>query len=126
MGALKPLRFPRVWLGLWCAAIAVIITVCMIPPPPLALPQNSDKVEHFLAFFLLAAGAVQIFRTRAAVCWAGVGLIALGIGIELAQGAFTTNRMADPMDALADSIGVLAGLAVGLTPLRDLLLRLRG
>jgi VanZ family protein len=123
---LKPLRFPRFWLGLWWLAIAVTITVCLIPPPPLDLPKNSDKIEHFLAYFVLAGAAVQIYRTRAALLWAGVGLVGLGIGIEFLQGALTDNRMADPMDALANSIGVIAGMALALTPLRNLLLRLRG
>lgn len=125
-GMLKPLRFPRFWLALWWLAIAVTITVCLIPPPPLALPPNSDKVEHFLAYFVLAGAAVQIYRTRAGLLWAGVGLVGLGIGIEFLQGALTDNRMADPTDALANSIGVVAGMAIALTPLRDLLLRLRG
>lgn len=125
-GMLKPLRFPRVWLGLWWLAIAVTIVVCLIPPPPLALPQNSDKVEHFLAYFLLASAAVQIYRTRAALLWAGAGLVLLGVGIEFLQGALTTDRMADPMDALANSVGVVAGMAVVLTPMRDLLMRLKG
>lgn len=125
-GMLKPLRFPRVWLGLWWLAIAVTIVVCLIPPPPLALPQNSDKVEHFLAYFLLASAAVQIYRTRAALLWAGAGLALLGVGIEFLQGALTTDRMADPMDALANSIGVVVGMATVFTPLRDLLLRMKG
>ncbi|WP_251006420.1 VanZ family protein [Stenotrophomonas sp. ISL-67] len=123
---LKPLRFARVWLGLWWLAIVVTIVVCLIPPPPLALPQNSDKVEHFLAYFLLASAAVQIYRTRAALLWASAGLVLLGVGIEFLQGALTTTRMADPMDALANSVGVLAGMAIAFTPLRDALLRLRG
>jgi VanZ family protein len=123
---LKPLRFPRFWLGLWWLAIALTITVCLIPPPPLDLPPNSDKVEHFLAYFVLAGAAVQIYRTRAALLWACVGLVGLGVGIEFLQGALTVNRMADPMDALANSVGVLAGMALAFTPLRDLLLRLRG
>jgi len=125
-GMLKPLRFPRVWLALWWLAIAITIVVCLIPPPPLALPQNSDKVEHFLAYFLLAAAAVQIYRTRAALLWAGAGLVLLGVGIEFLQGALTTDRMADPMDALANSIGVVVGMATVFTPLRDLLLRMKG
>ncbi|MDQ1061444.1 MULTISPECIES: VanZ family protein [unclassified Stenotrophomonas] len=125
-GMLKPLRFPRVWLGLWWLAIAVTIVVCLIPPPPLALPQNSDKIEHFLAYFLLASAAVQIYRTRAALLWAGAGLVLLGVGIEFLQGALTTDRMADPMDALANIVGVVVGMATVFTPLRDLLLRMKG
>ncbi|WP_102945044.1 VanZ family protein [Stenotrophomonas sp. VV52] len=125
-GMLKPLRFPRLWLGLWWLAIVSTIVVCLIPPPPLALPPNSDKVEHFLAYFLLASAAVQIYRTRTALLCAGAGLVLLGVGIEFLQGALTTNRMADPMDALANTTGVIAGMAVVFTPLRDLLIRLKG
>jgi VanZ family protein len=123
---LKPLRWPRFWLALWWLAIAATIAVCLVRLPPLALPDNSVKVEHFLAYFLLAGSAVQIYRTRAALVWAGVGLVGMGIGIELAQGALTATRMADPMDVLANSIGVVAGLCLTFTPLRDLLVRLRG
>ncbi len=123
---LKPLRWPRFWLALWWLAVLGTLVVCLIPPPPIPLPENSDKVEHFLAYFLLASSAVQIYQRRAALILAAVGLVALGIGIEFAQGALTVNRMADPMDALANTVGVLAGMAIVFTPLRDLLVRLRG
>ena len=122
---LKPLRRARLWLALWCAAVLAVIVVCLIPPPPLSLPQNSDKLEHFLAYFLLAGSAVQLFAQRRALWLVGAGLVLMGIGIEWAQGALTATRMADPMDALANTTGVLAGLLLVFTPLRDLLLRLQ-
>ena len=123
--ALKPLRHPRFWLGLWCAAVLAVIVVCLIPPPPLDLPQNSDKLEHLLAYFILSASAVQLFGSRRALCRVAVGLIVMGVGIEWAQGALTATRMADPMDALANASGVLIGMLTALTPLRDVLLRLQ-
>lgn len=122
---IKPLRHARFWLSLWGAAVLAVIVVCLIPPPPLDLPQNSDKVEHFLAYFLLAASAVQVFATRRALWVAGVGLVLMGLGIEWAQGALTDNRMADPIDALANTSGVVAGMLTALTPLANLLLRLQ-
>ena len=123
---LKPLRRAGFWLGLWCAAVLAVIVVCLIPPPELNLPQNSDKVEHVLAYFILSASAVQLFGSRRALCWVAAGLVAMGVGIEWAQGALTATRMADPMDALANASGVLIGMLTVLTPLRDLLLRLQG
>ena len=123
---LKPLRRAGFWLGLWCAAVLVVIVVCLIPPPELNLPQNGDKVEHLLAYFILSASAVQLFGSRRALCWVAAGLVAMGVGIEWAQGALTTTRMADPMDAVANASGVLIGMLTALTPLRDLLLRLQG
>lgn len=125
MSTLKPLRRQKFWLLLWCVAVLAVIVVCLIPPPPLALPQNSDKVEHFLAYFLLAGSAVQLFATRRALCRVAAGLVAMGIGIEWAQATLTTTRMADPMDVLANVTGVIAGMAIALTPLRNLLARLQ-
>lgn len=123
---LKPLRHPRVWLGVWLAAVLTVVVVCLIPPPALALPPGGDKLEHLLAYFLLAGSAVQLFRSGRALAGIGAALVLMGIGIEFAQGALTATRMADPADAVANTIGVLAGLATALTPGRDMLLRLRG
>ena len=43
-GMLKPLRWPRFWLALWWLAVVSVIVVCLIPPPQLDLPNNSDSV----------------------------------------------------------------------------------
>lgn len=123
---IKPLRRPRLWTALWLLAVLVVIVVCLIPPPPIDLPENGDKVEHFLAYLILSGSAVQLFRRGTPLLWAGAGLVLMGVGIEFAQGALTSNRSADPMDALANTVGVLSGLATALTPLRDILLRWRG
>ena len=123
-GGLKAFRRPRLWLGLWVLAILVVIAVCLLPSPALPpLPDNSDKVEHLLAYFFLAAVAVQLFAERRALWIVAIGLVALGIGIEVAQGLLTTTRAADPRDAVANTLGVLLGMATVLTPWRDLLLR---
>lgn len=123
---LKPLRRRRLWLALWAVAVLTVVVVCLIPPPPIPLPENSDKGEHFLAYFILAGSAVQLFRRGRPLLWVGLGLVLMGIGIEFAQGALTSNRSADPMDAVANTIGVLVGLGTALSPMRDLLLRWRG
>ena len=123
--ALRPFRRPALWVGLWVLAILVVIDVCLGPPPEFPeLPSNSDKAEHFLTFALLCWGAVQLFATRRALVFAALGLVLLGIGIEIAQGALTTNRSADPYDALADTLGILAGLCLAWTPLRLVMLRI--
>jgi VanZ family protein len=123
--ALKPLRRPRLWLSLWCVAIAAVIVGSLLPAmdlPP--VPAGADKLEHFAGYGVLAVIAVQLFATRTALWRAGVGLVALGIVLEILQYVLTSTRMMDGWDALANSLGVLMGLATALTPLRDLLLRL--
>lgn len=122
--SLKPFRRPRLWTGLWILAIAALVVVSLVPAPDLPnVPPGSDKIEHFLAYCLLAVGAVQLYARRPAWIGAGLGLVLLGIGLEYAQGALTTTRMMDRWDALANTLGVIAGLATMLTPWRDALLR---
>jgi VanZ family protein len=120
---LKPLRRPRLWLGLWCLAVAIVIVTSLTPPPPVQLPRNGDKVEHVLAYALLAAFAVQVFRPGRRLFAVGMGLVLMGIALEFAQGAFTVTRMADPADALANTVGVVLGLLTVFAPWRDALLR---
>jgi len=124
--SLKPLRHPRFWCALWCLAIAVIVVGSLMPPPPMPDFDGSDKWTHFLGYFVVAASAVQLFRNWAGLFGAGLGLVLLGIGIEYAQGALTVDRMFDMKDALANTLGVIAGLGTRLTPWRDLLLRIDG
>lgn len=124
--SLKPLRHPRFWCALWCIAIAAVWVVSLMPPPPMPDFDSSDKVSHFLAYFVLAACAVQLFRNWPALLGAGIGLVLMGVAVEHAQGALTEDRMMDARDALANTLGVIAGLATRLTPLRDLLLRIDG
>ncbi|WP_313254037.1 VanZ family protein [Stenotrophomonas acidaminiphila] len=122
----KPLRHLPFWIGLWALAVLGVTVVCLIPSPPLPpLPENGDKAEHLIAYFLLSASAVQLFRRGRTLLAVGLALVAMGACIEFAQGALTDTRSADPLDALANTLGVAAGLATMFTPLRDLLLRLQ-
>ena len=120
--ALKPFHRPRLWLGLWLAAVAGVIVLSLVNlsglPP---IPEGGDKVEHFLAYALLSASAVQLFATRPACVIVAVLLIVLGVGLEVAQGALTATRMADPRDALANTLGVIAGLVTVFLPVRHAL-----
>lgn len=123
--SLKPFRYPLLWSALWCAAVAAVVVLSLTPPPDLgALPRHIDKAEHFLAYAALAAGAVQLYPRWRSLFSVGIALVLMGIGLEYAQGALTADRMMDRADALANTLGVIAGLATQLTPWRDVLLRL--
>ena len=125
-GVLKPLRWTWLWLGLWIGAIVGVVVLSLVPPPDMDLPSGADKVEHFIAYFVLAASAVQLFASARALLWIAVGIVGLGVGLEVAQHLATTTRTMDQGDAWADLAGVVAGMATRFTPLRDLLLRLEG
>ncbi|WP_166212696.1 VanZ family protein [Cognatiluteimonas telluris] len=123
---LKPLRHPRLWLGLWIAALVATVVASLLPVFLLpVVPPGGDKVEHLGGYALLAAAAVQLFAGRRALWRAALGLVVLGVALEVAQGLFTATRQMDAADALANSLGVAIGMATVLTPLRDLLLRLQ-
>lgn len=123
--SLKPFRRPWLWTGLWSAMVAAVFVGSLVPlsdlPP---VPEGTDKLEHFFAYALLAAGAVQLFARRLSLLSACLALALLGIGLEQLQGGMGLGRAMDPRDALANTFGVLAGLATVFTPWRDALLRL--
>jgi hypothetical protein len=125
--ALKPFRYPLLWSALWCGAVAIVVVLSLGPPIDLGdEPPGTDKVKHFLSYAALAGGAVQLYPRWRSLLSVGGALVLMGIGLEYAQGALTTDRMMDRADALANTIGVIVGLATQLTPLRDLLLRFDG
>ena len=124
-GALRAFRRPKLWLRLWwfgwCLCVALSLGPALILPIPIA---DADKVGHGLAYLALSCWAMMLFESRAARAKAALALVALGIAMELGQGTLTENRQMDWRDALANTGGVLAGMALAWTPLRDLLLRL--
>ena len=124
--ALKPLRHARRWLALWWLAVVLVVVVELLPAILLPeVPAGGDKFEHLFGYGLLAFAAVQLFERRA--LWRiGIGLAALGMALEIAQGTLTTTRSFDLFDELANTTGVVLGLAGTFTPLRDLLPRLAG
>jgi VanZ family protein len=106
----NPLRWPRLWLALWLAGMAIgaylslragILREPVIP--------HLDKLIHALGYGVLAMLACGLFAPgnarRAALLW----LLLFGGLIELAQGVWAVNRLADPWDLLANACGI--GLA---------------
>lgn len=121
---MRQFRWPALWLGAWIAGWLLCIVLSLIHPPQLDVPlPESDKIGHLFAYAALSAWAVLIFDTRRARICAALSLVALGIALELAQGAFTSDRMMDGLDALADALGVLAGQCLALSPARTWLQR---
>ncbi|MEO6102246.1 MAG: VanZ family protein [Pseudoxanthomonas sp.] len=122
--SLKPFRRPWLWSGLWMLAVATVVVASLIPARDLPDLQVSDKLEHFVAYAALSAGAVQLYVRRLSWGFVCVLLVLMGIGIEYLQAQMGLGRMLDRNDALANTIGVLIGLATAFTPWRDALLRL--
>lgn len=110
---MRPLRHRRLWAGTWVAMIAAVVVVCLMPPPP--VPDlgidHFDKLEHIAGYLVLAAMARALFATRIARGTAGLLLVGLGVGLEIAQGQLTLTREPDAWDVVANTAGVALGLA---------------
>ena len=85
----------------WCAA-AFALLMASLPKPPQLPGSPSDKIQHIVAFGVLAALASAGYRQLAP--WKiGVGLSLLGALIELIQMVPTLNRDAEVLDWVADT-----------------------
>lgn len=116
---------PKLWLGIWIFGLLLCVVLSLITPPDISLDvDDSDKLGHFLAYGTLSAWAVMIFQQKRARILSAIALIFLGIMMEFAQGYFTTTRMMDWHDALANTMGVGLGLMLSLMPAQHFLQRL--
>lgn len=90
--------------------VAVGILVATSWPRPPAMPNNSDKVVHLLAYAMLGASVAWAARTRlfghALLCFGAVSVF--GAADEWHQ-QFIPSRRADVRDWLADTTGAAAG-----------------
>ena len=114
MPRLPWLPLPVARLALALAVIAIMV-LALMPTTTVPVTTTWDKLDHALAFFTLALLAEQAFPGWS--FWRGLalGLLAFGVGIEIAQW-FTPDREASLLDVLADGIGIaIYGVARQLT-----------
>jgi VanZ family protein len=94
----------------WAAAI---VWLSLTPSPPRVDFSHSDKLGHFAAYALLMFWFAQLYARRNARLSYALTFIAMGIGLELAQGALG-YRTSEVLDVAANTIGVLLGWAAAL------------
>jgi VanZ family protein len=103
----RPIR-----LVLFAAACLVVLYLSLAPTTAIPQVSLSDKIEHAGAYLGLSLLGVWAFPER---LWrVALGLVLGGIGVELAQAAMGWGRQGDPLDALANTIGVVVGTALAL------------
>ena len=69
--------------------------------------ENSDKLGHFLAYFLLSLSWFSALKNKFNNNLIIILLISYGIIIEVLQEVLTVHRQADFKDVLANSMGVI-------------------
>ncbi|MGE5500568.1 MAG: VanZ family protein [Ignavibacteriales bacterium] len=103
-------------LALLLAACVGVLALALMPLQTIPEVGVSDKIEHTLAFAVLAVLGTWSFPGRTGRVAAG--LIGFGILIEILQGTLPLGRDAEVLDVAADSIGVALGMAAELLILR--------
>lgn len=102
-------RRAAIW-GFW-PAMVVVLWGELRPPSESLEVHVWDKLLHFTAYFGLAGIATVALRANRWTFVALGALIALGGTLEIVQGVI--GRDADIYDEFANTLGVLAGGAVG-------------
>jgi VanZ family protein len=118
------LKLSFLWLGLGGVMVALVIYLSLTSSPVdtgLSFPYQ-DKVFHAFAYFALMAWFAQIYHGRFQRNLIAVMLVIMGVMLEYLQ-SFDPNRFYEYADMLANSTGVVLGLLVTLTGVKNCLIR---
>jgi VanZ family protein len=99
----------------WFAMIGAVCVGSLLPAksPVLKIAAHmNDKVEHGLAYFLLA-GIPLFAGYRNTLLRVASGLVFLGLLLEVLQN-YSPGRSCDFADFIADVVGVVCGITAGL------------
>ncbi len=106
-----PLRFVPAWITLSMLLVAGLIIGSLSTDPHLSLPGRFDKLQHFGAYCFMALWFGGLFA-REHFWKIGLALAALGLSMELLQFGMHHGRQGDPLDMLANLLGIACGLVV--------------
>jgi len=102
------LRYFNLWLSLGWLMVATIFYVSLTSSPPdLNIDiANLDKIEHFVAYFILMFWFSQLYEMNKTRLFYGIAFIFMGVGLEILQGLGGV-RYFEYFDMLANSLGVI-------------------
>ena len=111
------LRYRWLWYSIGALLTLLVIVSGLVPSSDLPRITLNDKIEHFCAYFGLATWFAGLVGMRHYL-WLALLLLALGGGIEIAQGLMGLGREADWADFGADAVGTATGLLLAYGGLR--------
>ena len=88
--------------------LVAVILLSLLPQDVLPDPGTWDKLNHVMAYGVLALAGGLGFRGLRSLLLVGIGLLILGIALEIAQAALP-HRSASAYDVLANLIGISLG-----------------
>jgi len=98
------------------ALVALVVYLSLTPPPIDAGRFEGVKTGHVLAYAVLMLWFAQLLAAGWARAATGLAFVAMGVGLEFAQG-LTGYRTFAVSDMVDNAIGVAAGLVLAWTPL---------
>ena len=103
-GSEKSLR--PLWLAVGWMGVLLIIYLSLTPVPIKVHADEGDKLLHMAAYLVLMSWFVNLYETPPARILCAAGCIALGVGLECAQG-WTGYRSFEVADMTANTAGVV-------------------
>ncbi len=88
--------------------LLAVILLSLLPQEVLPDPGTWDKLNHAMAYGVLVLAGGLGFRGLRSLLLVGIGLLILGIALEIAQAALP-HRSASAYDVLANFIGISLG-----------------
>lgn len=111
---MQRLHYERRWRTGGYALILLVIVLSLIPHGPQIDMKEGDKLGHLLAYGSLMFWFAQLAAIRGVrLRWALI-FVCMGVALEFTQGALGYRRY-DPLDMLANTVGVLLGWLLALS-----------
>ena len=98
--------------------VAGAVLASLLPSHHLPVTGVSDKLEHAAAYMVLALWFAGVYP-RSRYVLIALGLFAMGVAIEWAQGVMNLCRQSDFRDVVANSTGIAVGLTLALAGLGE-------
>ena len=115
------MHYRNLWLILGILYIAFIIAGSLLRVPDINISiSHSDKVIHFLIYFILVGWFVQLYQKLSSRILILISAIVLGLLIEYLQG-MTAYRSFDFADEIANSIGAVSAFLLAKTTFDSIL-----
>ena len=117
------LRFLWVAIGYALVVLVVYLSLTSNPVDPILDFPYQDKLFHALAYFSLMAWFSQIYHDKFKRNMFAVIFVIMGFILEHLQ-SFNPERYAELGDMLANVTGVILGLIVAMSKLKNILFQL--
>ncbi len=98
----------------YCYIAFIFIGSLLRTPEVNTIMNHTDKIIHFLLYFILVAWFIQLYKSTMHRMIILIAAISLGMCIEILQG-MTAYRRFDQLDQLANTAGAVCAILLAKT-----------